>query len=148
MLVVTGVTYLLGTRLGTESEVRFLGDLASGNLITEPVAASDWLRIAELTSTYGYLPLGPSMRQWWRPANGSGYRNWQRLTVAISPWSGRHMSTLSNCCLDRPRISISPCVPGAPIPPVVTARTAPVTLVRGRAEGRLLLGRVRNIYLR
>ena len=58
MLVVTEVTYLLGTRLGTEAEVRFLGDLASGNLIAEPVAASDWLRIAELTSTYGDLPLG------------------------------------------------------------------------------------------
>jgi hypothetical protein len=58
MLVVTEVTYLLGTRLGTEAEVRFLGDLASGNLIAESVAASDWLRIAELTSTYGDLPLG------------------------------------------------------------------------------------------
>ncbi len=58
MLVVTEVTYLLGTRLGTEAEVRFLGDLASGSLIAEPVAASDWLRIAELTSTYGDLPLG------------------------------------------------------------------------------------------
>jgi hypothetical protein len=58
MLVVTEVTFLLGTRLGTEAEVRFLGDLASGNLIAEPIAASDWLRIAELTFTYGDLPLG------------------------------------------------------------------------------------------
>jgi hypothetical protein len=58
MLVVTEVTYLLGTRLGTKAEVRFLGDLASGNLIAEPVAASDWLRTAELTSTYRDLPLG------------------------------------------------------------------------------------------
>jgi predicted nucleic acid-binding protein len=58
MLVVSEVSYLLGTRLGTEAEVRFLGDLASGNLIAEPVAASDWLRIAELTSIYGDLPLG------------------------------------------------------------------------------------------
>jgi len=47
MLVVTEVTYLLGTRLGTKAEVRFLGDLASGNLIAEPVAASDWLRTAD-----------------------------------------------------------------------------------------------------
>jgi len=30
--------------------VRFLGDLAAGDLILEPVAASDWLRIAELVS--------------------------------------------------------------------------------------------------
>jgi len=58
MLVVTEVTYLLGTRLGTTTEVRFLGDLASGSLIAEPVAPSDWLRIAELTSSYRDLPLG------------------------------------------------------------------------------------------
>jgi hypothetical protein len=38
--------------------VRFLGDLASGNLISEPVAASDWLRIAELVFEYRDLPLG------------------------------------------------------------------------------------------
>ena len=47
-LVVTEVVYLLGTRLGVDAEVRFLGDLAAGNLITEPVAAADWMRIAEL----------------------------------------------------------------------------------------------------
>jgi uncharacterized protein len=29
-LVITEVTYLLGTRLGPEAEVRFLGDLAAG----------------------------------------------------------------------------------------------------------------------
>lgn len=57
-LVVTEVAYLLGTRLGADSEVRFLGDLAAGNLIAEPVAANDWLRIAELVSTYRDLPLG------------------------------------------------------------------------------------------
>ena len=57
-LVITEVTYLVGTRLGTTAEVRFLGDLASGDLITEPVAASDWLRIAELVHAYGDLPLG------------------------------------------------------------------------------------------
>lgn len=52
------MAYLLGTRLGTEAEVRFLGDLAAGTLIAEPVAASDWLRIAELVATYRDLPLG------------------------------------------------------------------------------------------
>ncbi len=57
VLVITEVTYLLGTRLGTDSEVRFLGDLAAGNLIAEPVAATDWLRIAELVSQYRDLPL-------------------------------------------------------------------------------------------
>ncbi len=56
--MVTEVVYLLGTRLGVEPEVRFLGDLAAGNLIVEPVAASDWMRIAELVAQYGDLPLG------------------------------------------------------------------------------------------
>ena len=57
-LVVTEVAYLLGTRLGIDAEVRFLGDLAAGNLITEPVAAPDWMRIAELVVQYRDLPLG------------------------------------------------------------------------------------------
>jgi uncharacterized protein len=57
-LVVTEVTYLVGTRLGVDPEVRFLGDFAAGNLIAEPVAAPDWLRIAELVAHYADLPLG------------------------------------------------------------------------------------------
>lgn len=57
-LVITEVAYLVGTRLGVDPEVRFLGDLAAGNLIAEPVAASDWLRIAELVARYHDLPLG------------------------------------------------------------------------------------------
>jgi len=57
-LVVAEVAYLVETRLGPEVEVRFLGDLASGNLIAEPVVASDWMRIAELVSRYRDLPLG------------------------------------------------------------------------------------------
>jgi len=57
-LVIAEVAYLLETRLGAQAEIRFLGDLASGNLIAEPVAASDWLRIAALVSVYRDLPLG------------------------------------------------------------------------------------------
>jgi len=57
-LVVTEVSYLLATRLGPEPEVRFLGDLASGAFGVEPVAARDWLRIAELVAGYRDLPLG------------------------------------------------------------------------------------------
>ena len=52
------MAYLLGTRLGADAEVRFLGDFAVGNFTPEPVAASDWLRMAELVSTYRDLPLG------------------------------------------------------------------------------------------
>lgn len=58
VLVVTEVAYLVGTRLGPEPEVRFLGDLAAGAFSVEPVAAADWLRIAELVSRYRDLPLG------------------------------------------------------------------------------------------
>ena len=54
----TEVAYLVGTRLGPDAEVRFIGDLVSGDLQVEPVAASDWLRIAELVHTYRDLPLG------------------------------------------------------------------------------------------
>ncbi len=57
-LVVAEVAYLVETRLGPDAEVHFLGDLASGNLIAEPVVAADWLRIAELVSRYRDLPLG------------------------------------------------------------------------------------------
>jgi len=57
-LVITEVVHLVATRLGTEAEVRFLGDLANGNLIAEPVHAADWLRIAELVAGYRDLPLG------------------------------------------------------------------------------------------
>ena len=52
------MVYLLGTRLGHEAEVRFLGDFAAGNLIPEHVAAQDWIRIAELVQIYSDLPLG------------------------------------------------------------------------------------------
>jgi predicted nucleic acid-binding protein len=58
VLVITEVVYLLGTRLGPDPEIRFLGDLAAGNLIAEPVLASDWIRVAELTGAYRDLPLG------------------------------------------------------------------------------------------
>jgi uncharacterized protein len=58
ILVITEVAYLLGTHLGVEAAVRFLGDLAAGNLIPEHVAPADWLRIAELVARYHDLPLG------------------------------------------------------------------------------------------
>ena len=58
VLVVSEVAYLLATRLGAESEIRFLGDLASGAFTTEMVHASDWLRVAELVARYSDLPLG------------------------------------------------------------------------------------------
>lgn len=57
-LVVAEVAYLLETRLGPGAEIRFLGDLAAGNFIPEPVHARDWIRIAELVARYRDLRLG------------------------------------------------------------------------------------------
>jgi uncharacterized protein len=57
-LVVTEVAYLLRSRGGWEPEVRFLGDLAAGNFILEPLRPPDLLRIAELVARYRDLPLG------------------------------------------------------------------------------------------
>jgi predicted nucleic acid-binding protein len=58
VLAITEVVYLLATRLGPVAELRFLGDLASGAFVIEPVAAPDWLRIGELVWGYRDLPLG------------------------------------------------------------------------------------------
>jgi len=58
VLVVAEVAHLVGTRLGPEPEVRFLGDLASRTFVTVQVDEDDWLRIAELVSRYRDLPLG------------------------------------------------------------------------------------------
>ena len=56
--MITEVDYLLSTRLGADAEVRFLGDLAAGNLIAEPVMPADWLRVADLVHRYRDLRLG------------------------------------------------------------------------------------------
>ena len=58
LLVVAEVTYLLSTRLGPRAEVTLLGELAAGTYATEPVAAGDWLRMAELVARYADLSLG------------------------------------------------------------------------------------------
>lgn len=57
-LVIAEVVYLVATRLSTTAEIRFLGDLAAGSFLVEPVVPSDWLRIAELVGRYRDLPLG------------------------------------------------------------------------------------------
>jgi hypothetical protein len=58
VLVITEAADLIAARLGTEAEVRFLGDLAAGTFTVEPVDPADWLRIAELVSRYRDLPVG------------------------------------------------------------------------------------------
>jgi predicted nucleic acid-binding protein len=49
---------VIGTRLGWQAEVRFLGDLAGGSFVLEPLHPADTVRIAELVARYHDLPLG------------------------------------------------------------------------------------------
>ncbi len=57
-LVITEVVHLFATRLGWQPEVRFLGDLASGDFTLEPVHPADLRTMAELVARYRDLPLG------------------------------------------------------------------------------------------
>ena len=57
-LVIAEVAYLIGTTLGWQPEVRFLGDLAGGSFTLEPLHPADTIRIAELVARYHGLPLG------------------------------------------------------------------------------------------
>ena len=85
MLVITEVAYLIGTRLGVDAEVRFLGDLAPGEFAIEAVMAGDWLRIAELVSQYRDLPLGT--------VDGSVVAAAERLRITkIATLDRRHFS--------------------------------------------------------
>ncbi|TCM37460.1 type II toxin-antitoxin system VapC family toxin [Kribbella sp. VKM Ac-2568] len=86
-LVITEVTYLLASRIGTTAEVRFLGDLAEGNLVAEPVVPRDWLRIAELAAVYRDLPLGT--------ADASVVAAAERLGIAqVATLDRRHFSVV------------------------------------------------------
>lgn len=55
-LVVAEATYLIGTRLGSRAEAKFLRSL--NNLDVEAPRADDWSRIAELVERYRNFPLG------------------------------------------------------------------------------------------
>lgn len=92
-LVITEVTNLLGRRLGVEPEVRFLGDVAGGAFSVEPVHPTDWLRIAELVSTYRDFPLGT--------ADASVVVCAERLGVnEIVTLDRRHFATVRPCHVD------------------------------------------------
>lgn len=85
--MITEVVYFVGTRLGPEAEVRFLGDLSAGEFSIEPVAAGDWLRIAELVHQYRDLPLGT--------VDASVVAAAERLDVTeIATLDRRHFSTV------------------------------------------------------
>lgn len=85
--MITEVVYLVASRLGPVPEVRFLGDLAGGAFMVEPVAAADWLRIAELVSRYRDLPLGT--------VDASVVTTAERLGVAeIATVDHRHFSVV------------------------------------------------------
>jgi predicted nucleic acid-binding protein len=58
MLVVTEVAYFLADRIGVDAELAFAQSLRAGELLAEPVAPTDWKRIAELVREYADLGLG------------------------------------------------------------------------------------------
>ena len=87
ILVVTEVSYLLASKIDYETEVRFLGDLAAGELVPESGGAADWLRIAELVAAYRNLPLGT--------VDGSVVAAAERLGAStIATLDRRHFSVL------------------------------------------------------
>lgn len=55
-LVVTEVTYLVGSRLGPAAEAKFLRGL--GEFDVDCPTTEDWARIAELVDQYADFPLG------------------------------------------------------------------------------------------
>lgn len=58
MLVATEVSYLLGDRIGPHAELAFAQSIRDGDLVVEPVLASEWGRVSELVDQYLDLPLG------------------------------------------------------------------------------------------
>lgn len=85
--MIAEVVYLIGTRLDIEAEVEFLGDLAAGDFLVEPVAAGDWLRIAELVARYMDLPLGT--------VDGSVVAAAERLEITqVATLDRRHFSVV------------------------------------------------------
>jgi predicted nucleic acid-binding protein len=86
-LVVTEVAYFIEARLGSRAEAQFIGDLAAGNLLTEPVLPADWIRIAELLLTYHDLRLGT--------VDASVVATAERLGVtAVATLDRRHFSVV------------------------------------------------------
>ena len=93
-LVITEVVYLINTRLGSRAEIQFLGDLASGAFVVEPVHQTDWLRIAQLVAQYRDFPLGT--------ADASVVACAERLGVqSIATTDRRHFSAI------RPRSGVT-----------------------------------------
>jgi uncharacterized protein len=78
---------VIGTRLGWQAEVRFLGDLAGGSFVLEPLHPADTVRIAELVARYHELPLGT--------VDASVIAAAERLTVNhIATTDRRHFSVV------------------------------------------------------
>jgi predicted nucleic acid-binding protein len=56
--ILTEVCYMAESRLGSETEAKFLDSLAAGEFELEPVVSVDLLRMAGLVRTYADFPLG------------------------------------------------------------------------------------------
>ena len=128
-LVITEVRTCSRTRLGVDAEIRFLGDLAAGNLIGEPVAAADWMRIAELVGRYRDLPLGT--------VDASVISAAERLgSTEIATLDRRHFTVVQS------NIGILNLLHGAAVLPTTRSRTTSPKRAGPRSSG--LLRGVRN----
>ena len=103
-LVVTEVSYLVGSRLGAYAEVQFIRDFAVGNLQAEPMVPDDWPRIAELVNEYRDLPLGT--------VDASVVATSERLGVTtVATTDKRHFSVVKPTHCHRLNIIPSPALP-------------------------------------
>ena len=57
-MAIAEAAHFIRRRINPQAELRFVAEFVAGNLISEPVHASDWLRIAELVDQYRDLRLG------------------------------------------------------------------------------------------
>ena len=86
-LVIAEVAYLIGSRQGPAPEIAFLGDLAAGRFLVDPVEPADWERIAELVWRYRDLPLGT--------VDASVVATAERLGIAeVATLDHRHLSVV------------------------------------------------------
>ncbi len=57
-LVAAEASWLIGDRLGAETEAAFVASVAAGDFVVEDLSATDWRRAAELVARYADLGLG------------------------------------------------------------------------------------------
>ncbi len=57
-LVAAEASWLIGDRLGAETEAAFVASVAAGDFVVDDLTPTDWRRVAELVARYADLGLG------------------------------------------------------------------------------------------